>query len=396
MKKIFKCIFLIVLSLLMSFSVVYSQSKEYDKLKDMVDRGKLDKAQEYCDKVTAPMSPKTASRFYALMGLAYYNNNDFPKSAEMLVKSNDKKLSLKVAKEFENKDNTFFDLKIAGALYRTAGEFEQAARLLYQEGDYIGAAEICPSPEANIKFGKQLFDEGKYDDAVLFFKKAKKKGQLFTDTAVLEYFYKKKDYSMAYSIQNSGEGSFYLPIQGTVIDKMIENNEPMPFITNFLDSIGVKGNKQFEAIINAYIINKLPEKAETYCLQQTNSNQQIALAFLAENAATSYPGTSAWANLKSGKTLLGKQQITTYLVENAVTYNSKWENEPIDKKVLEAYKKETAQMVKKCELDYCQCIGFASTMARTRNEETAKTNSAKSGEYSRAFVLLKVMEKNCK
>jgi tetratricopeptide (TPR) repeat protein len=396
MKKLQLYFILNLLICLLFTSIANSQSKEYDKLKDMVDRGKLDKAQEYCDKVTAAMDPKTSGRFYALMGLAYYNTKNYEKSAEMLLKSNDKKLSAKLAKEFENENNSFYDLKTAGELYSIAEEYEKAAGLLFKEGKYEEAAKVCPSPDASLKFGKELFNQGKFNDALPFLKKAKKKGQKFSDEEVLSYYFNKKEYSTVYSIQNSGEGSFYLPIQGTVIDKMIEKNESNTFISHFLDSVNVKGNKQFEAFINGYVNNKMLDKAESYCLEQQGSNQQVALSFLAQITSDIYPDVSAWANLKSGKTLLGKQQITTYLVETALKYNSKWEQEPINKKVIEEYKKETLKLVKKCEQDYCQSVGFASTMSRTKSEETAKANAEKSADYSKAYTFLKVMEKNCK
>jgi tetratricopeptide (TPR) repeat protein len=396
MKKLQLCFMMNLMICLFFTSIAYSQSKEFDKLKDMVDRGKLDKAQEYCDKVTAAMDPKTSGRFYALMGLAYYNAKNYEKSAEMLLKSNDKKISVKVAREFENQNNSFYSLSIAGKLYSVAEEYEKAAGLLFKEGEYEEAAKVCPSPDASLKFGKELFSQGKYTEALPFFKKAKKKGLKFSDEEVLAYYYNKKEYSTVYSIQNFGEGSFYLPIQGTVIDKMIENKEPNTFISHFLDSVNVKGNKQFEAFINGYVNNKMLDKAESYCLEQQGSNQQVALSFLAQITADVHPGLSAWANLKSGKTLIGKQQITTYLVEIAVKYNLKWEQEPINKKVIEEYKKETLQLVKKCEQDYCASIGFASTMSRTRSDETAKASAEKSAEYAKAYTFLKVMEKNCK
>jgi tetratricopeptide (TPR) repeat protein len=396
MKKILILSYLILFNILFFSISINSQSKEYDKLKDLVDKGKLEKAQEYCDKVTAAMEPKATARFYALMGLGYFNKKDYPKAAENLLKSSDKKISARVAKEFENPQNDFYDLKIAGKLYKIAEEYQKAAELLFQQGEYDEAALICPSPESNLKFGKKLMEQEKYDEATHFFKRAKKKGQKFSDEAVLDYYYKKKDYKTVNAIQNFGEGSYYLPIQGTVIDKMFENNEPMPFITHFLDSLNVKGTKQLEAIINSMVNNKMYAKVETYCLNQKGSDQQVAFAFLADNAASKNVGLSAWANLKSGKSLIGNQQITNYLVETAKDYNSKWEQEPIDKKLIEDFKKETNPIILKCGINYCDCSGLASTMARTKSQDLSKTNSSLSAEYLRAFTFLKEVEKNCK
>lgn len=382
--------FLVLGMLLFSFGL-YGQHKEYGKLQDLVDKGKLDKAQEYCDKVTAAMDSKTAARFYGLMGLAYYNKKDYTKSAEMLLKSEDKKTSVKVAKEFENEANDFFDLKIAGKLYRIAKEYEKAAGLLYKEGEYEEAARINPSPASNLKFGKELFDQGKYDEALYFFKRAKNKGEKFSDDQVLDHYYKSKAYSTAYSIQNSGEGNFNRYIQGGVIDKMFENNEPMGFIQHFLDSLGIKANKQDEAIIGSLVNVGMYDKAESYCMELKQGNQQIGLAFLADITANQHPGTSAWANLKTGKTLLGKQQITTYLVETALRYNSEWESEPVSHKLLEDYYKETQVIVKKCEQNYCEFIGFAWTMCNTKNSELSKQPD-KAAEYAKASLILKQIE----
>jgi len=391
MKKI------LILCCFILFSITLkSQSKEYEKLKDLVDKGKLEKAQEYCDKATVSMDAKASGKMYALMGLGYYNQKNYPKAAENLLRSEDTKISVKVAKEYENSKNDFYDLKMAGRLYRVAKDYQRAAELLFQEEEYEEAANICPSASANLKFGKQLFEQGKYKEATAFFKRAKVKGQKFSDDEVLNYYYKNKNYKTAHSIQDYGEGSFSLNIQGTVIDKMVENGEPMPFIYHFLDSINVKGTKQIEAIINAMVNNQMTDQVETYCLTQKGTEQQVAFAFLAQNASSKNLGLSAWANLKAGKTLIGKQQLTSYLIETARSYNSKWEKEPVSQKIVQEYIKETKPVVASCELNYCEVAGFASTMARSKGEELAKTNSALSVEYSKSFIFIKTVEKYCK
>jgi tetratricopeptide (TPR) repeat protein len=392
MMKLSKLHAIFVVAMLLFSTILHGQQKEYDKLKDLVDRDKLDKAQEYCDKVTASMNPKTAGRFYALMGLAYYNKKDYPKSAENLLKSEDKKTSAKVAKEFENQKNDFYDLKMAGQLYKIAQEYVKAAELLFQQGLYQESAQICSSPDANLKYGRQLFDQGKYDDALHYFKRAKKNDQKFSDEEVLNYYFNKKAYSTAYSILNFGEGHFHREIQGCVIDKMFENNEPMPFVQQFLDSLGIKANQQDEAIIGSLISVKMFDKAESYCLGLKQGNQQIGIAYLAELTKDKYPQISAWANLKSGKASLGKQQVTDYFVETALLYNPKWEKEPIAKKLTDAFNNETKTLTQKCELNYCEFVGFASSMAKTKASEILKENPDKAGEYTKAAVFLKQVE----
>jgi tetratricopeptide (TPR) repeat protein len=371
---------------------IIGQSKEYDKLKGLVDKGNLVKAREYCDKVTAAMDSKTSGRFYALMGLAYYNKKDFPNSAEMLLKSEDKKLSARVAKEFENEKNDFYDLKMAGRLYRIAQENEKAAEMLFKEKEYEEAALICPSPDANYKFGRQLFDNGKYPEALHFFKRAKRKGMKFSDEEVLDFYYKQKAYDIAYSIQNFGEGHFSPEIQGTVIAKMLEKGEIMPDIIRFLDNIGVKGNKQNEAVLHGMIATGLTEKAEEYCKMQSGSEQQASLAYLAEITVDKFPGTSAWANIKSGKVILGKQLITTFLTEKAFAFNDEWENEPVSKSLMENFFRETRPTVDKSEQNYCDFVSFAWTMANTKNSELAKQNPSAAAGYAKAAVFLKQLE----
>jgi len=372
----------------------FSQGKEYDKLKDLVDRGKLDKAKEYCDKVTAPMAPETAARFYALMGSAYYNNKEYEKSAEMLLKSEDKKLAAKLAKEFENPESACYNLKTAHDLYIVAEEYVNAAGIMFLEGEYEDAAKICNSADANYKFGKELFDKGKYTEALIFFKRAKKKGQKFKDDAVLEYYYNQKFYTQVYSVQNFGEGNFILSIQGTVIAKMIENNEPMPYIMSFLDSVGIKGSKQFEAILNGMVLNRMLEKAQEYCTEKKGSDQQACLTFFAEITAEKYPDFSAWANLKLNKTVLGKQQLSLYLSKKALEYNSNWENEPVPKNIIENFKHETKPAVTRCGLVYKDILGLAWTELNTKYIENAKKNQGLARDYSRAAALLKQVEKS--
>lgn len=371
---------------------ILGQNKEYDKLKGLVDKGNLVKAREYCDKVTAAMDSKTSGRFYALMGLAYYNKKDFPNSAEMLLKSEDKKLSVRVAKEFENEKNDFYDLKMAGRLYKIAHENEKAAEMLYKEKEYEEAALICPSPDANYKYGRQLFDNEEYPQALHFFKRAKKKGMKFSDEEVLDFYYKQKAYDIAYTIQNFGEGNFSPEIQGTVIAKMLSKEEPMPDIIKFLNNIGVKGNKQNEALLHGMIASGLTEKAEEFCKMQNGSEQQASLAYLAEITIDKFPGTSAWANIKSGKIILGKQLITTFIAEKAVAYNAQWENEPVAKSLLELFYRETKPTIDKSEQNYCDFVGFAWTMANTKKSELAKQDPSAAAGYAKAAIFLKQLE----
>jgi tetratricopeptide (TPR) repeat protein len=392
------CIKPIGLLVFFSFFLGFSntaQDKEYNKLKDMIDKEKLDKAQAYCDQVTISMDQKRSGRFYALLGLGYINQKEYAKAANALLKSEDRRLSAKVAKELENPKSEAFDLKTAGKLYRIAHEFEKAAELLYKEGEYEEAAEINTSYTANLNYGKELFLQGKHHEALFFFKRAKKKGEKFSDQVVLDYYYKKKAYSTVYSIQNFAEGSFYLPVQGTVIDKMIEMNEPMPMVKSFLDSIGVKGSKQNEAILNSMANNQLWDKAEAYVTGLLGADQQSALAFLAEISKGKNDGLSAWANLKSGKTMIGKQQLTSYLLQSAIDYNKKWDKEPIEKKHIEDFIKDTKPIIIKCGQNYCEFAGFASSMANTRATETSN-DSEKSSHFLKARTFLLMIEKNCK
>jgi len=177
--------------LLIFSGTTYSQQKELDKLKGLISKGKMDKAQEYCDKVTADLSPKKAARFYGYLARGYYNDEDFEKAAEAVTQSTDKKLAEKLAKEFEGKDD-----ELAGKLYVQAEKFGKAAVLLFKEGKYSEAAKVSPSPNANMKYGDTLFDKGMIDEALAFYKKAKTKGKKFENEKVLNYYYQKKDYNL--------------------------------------------------------------------------------------------------------------------------------------------------------------------------------------------------------
>ncbi|NJO89693.1 MAG: hypothetical protein HC831_12660 [Chloroflexia bacterium] len=184
-------------------NVSFGQQQELDKLKNLISKGKMDKAQAYCEKVTAGLSEKKAARFYGYLALGYYNDKVYDKAAEAVLLSEDKKLAEKLAKEFDGKDNT-----MAGKLYVKAEQFEKGADLLFNESKYDEAAKISPSPTANMKYGDALFDKGMIDEAMMFYKKAKVKGEKFENDKILNYLYQKKDYNTVYKLQNYLEGDF--------------------------------------------------------------------------------------------------------------------------------------------------------------------------------------------
>jgi tetratricopeptide (TPR) repeat protein len=111
-----------------------------------------------------------------------------------------------------------------------------------------------------MKYGDALFDKGKVDEAMMFYKKAKVKGQKFDNDKILNYLYQKKEYKTVYKLQNYLEGDYKMHIQGSVFDKMIELGENLDFIKKFMADVNIYGNKQDEAIVSAYANNKMFDK----------------------------------------------------------------------------------------------------------------------------------------
>jgi hypothetical protein len=129
MKKLvylISCLFVFI-----TFSTtIFGQQKELDKLKGYISKGKMDKAREYCEKVTAGISEKKAARFYGYLALGYYNDKDYENAADAVLLSEDKKLAEKLAKEFDGKDNTR-----AGKLYVKAEKFEREPNCYSMKGN---------------------------------------------------------------------------------------------------------------------------------------------------------------------------------------------------------------------------------------------------------------------
>ena len=390
MKKLLY-LFISSLVVLIFSSSAFSQQKELDKLKGYISKGKMDKAQAYCDKVTSGLSEKRAARFYGYLALGYYNDKDFERAAESVLQSEDKKLAEKLAKEFDGKDNV-----LAAKLYIKAEKPEKGAELLFNEGEYEQAAKVSNSAKANMKYGDILFEKGKTEEALLFYTKAKVKGAKFENEKVLNHYYQKKDYKTAYKIQDYKEGGFSLHIQGSVFDKMVEQNESLEFMKKFMSDLNIYGNKQDEVIVASYANNKMLDKAEEYCMALQQPQQKITLTFLAEKATNSSPGLSAWANYKLGKGLLARDLLTTFLIEEAIKNNDKWEAGPYDKKLLADFKNSVKPQVEKCEKDYCELLKHAKNVSFNKANELIKENEGSGEEYSKASTLLKQAEIECK
>jgi hypothetical protein len=386
----------LVLLLLQSIAV-FSQSDELDKLKSLIDKGNLQKAQTYCDKVTAPMAPKSSEKFFGLMANAYYHEKDYLKAAEMVQKSSDFKLAAKLANEFDNPDGDQYDLEMAITLYKFAKENDKAGELLFGQNKYKESAAICSSLNLKTKYGDSLFNQGKIDESLFYYKRAKNKGQKFQNEKVLNYCYNKKDYSTVFAIQDFNEPEFQMKIQGTVIDRMLENNESQLFLKNFLDSIGIPKNKQDEVYIEAFINNKQFDKAEKYCLEKPKADQQICLSFLADKTAEFYPEISARTNVKLGRTFIAQDQLTVYLIETAKSFNTKWETGSIDKKFVQDYYSMTKTPVEKCGEKYCDLLKFASNKCIIKKDELQKKNSSLIPELKKTIEFLQaVLKVYCK
>ncbi len=383
MKKLvylISCLFVFI-----TFSTtIFGQQKELDKLKGLISKGKMDKAQAYCEKVTAGISEKKAARFYGYLALGYYNDKDYEKAADAVLLSEDKKLAEKLAKEFDGKDNT-----MAGKLYVKAEKFEKGAELLFNEEKYEEAAKISPSPTENMKYGDILFDKGKIDEAMMFYKKAKVKGQKFDNDKILNYLYQKKEYKTVYKLQNYLEGDYKMHIQGSVFDKMIEVGENMDFIKKFMADVNIYGNKQDEAIVSAYANNKMFDQAEEYTLSLKQPQQKITMSYLAERVSSTSPSLSAWANYKLGKSLLSQDLLTTFLIEEAKKLNDQWEGEEPNTSLIQSFMKSTKAQVEKCEKNYCEMVKHAKNVSYNKSKEAGE-------ELLQASHLLKGVEKNCK
>jgi tetratricopeptide (TPR) repeat protein len=387
----------IILVVLMVSNSIFAQNKEMDKLKDLIDRGNLEKAQAYCDKVTAPMAEKNSAKFFALMANAYYNKKDYLKAAEMVEKSEDFKLAAKLAKVFDDNKSEFADIDIAIKMYKKGKEPDKAAELLFSQGKFEEAALTSTSVGMNLKLGDSLFNQGKVNESLFFFKRAKAKGQKFSIEKVLDYCYKQRAYKLAYTIQDFNEGDFKMLVQGTVIDKMIEKDEPIAFIENFLDSLKIAENKQDEIIIEGYINNKLFDKAEAYCMGHQKSEQQICLSFLADKTKDSYPEESAAANIKLGRTYIAQDLLTNYLILTAKAYNDKWEKEPIDKKLLLEFYNKSKKPVERCEQKYCEFLLYASKMCKIKSDDLSKDKPNMAVEFARSTTFMQqVLTNSCK
>ncbi len=386
-----------ILALLVFSSSIFGQSKELDKLKDLIDRGNLEKAQAYCDKVTAPMAEKTSARFFGLMANAYYKEKDFEKAVEMAEKSEDSKIANKLAKEFDKANSSTSDIDLAIKMYKKGKDPERASTLLFSQGKFEESALTSASPNLNMKFGDSLYNQGKIDESLFFYKRSKNKGLKFDNEKVLTYCFKKKDYKLVYTIQNFNESEFKMPVQGSVVDKMIEYNEPIAFIESFLDSIKISKNKQDEIIVEGYINNRLFDKAEAYCMDHPKSEQQICLSFLADKTSTTYPDVSAATNVKLGRTFIAQDLLNNYLIETAKAYNDKWEKEPINKKLLQEFYTKTKKPIEKCDQKYCEFLSYASKKCKIKADDLLKDSPTKSAEYTRTTIFMQqVWANNCK
>lgn len=374
-----------------------AQSDELDKLKSLIEKGNLQKAQAYCNKVTGPMSEKTASKFHAAMANAYYDQKDFLNAAEEVQKSGDIKLAIKLAKEFDKPSNANYDIDLAATLYKYGKEYDKAGEILFSQEKYKESATTCASVSLKMHLGDSLFKQGKISESLYFYSRAKAKGKKFENQKVLDFVYSQSAYSTAYAIQDYNEPEFQMPIQGTVIDKMVEKGENQSFINFFLDSLKITNSKQSEIIIESFINNKLFDKAMNYCMEQQGSNQQICLVFYADKTEKKYPEVSAMVNKKLNRALIAQDLLTTYLMSETIQKNSEWQSEPIEKSVLKTFYEKTKPAIEKCGENYCDFLKFTSNKCIIKKDELVKNGSKQAADYKKASDFIQAVIKGyCK
>lgn len=383
-------IFTTILVLLFA-GISFGQQKQLDKLRSLVSKGKFEKAQIYCDKVTSGLSEKKSQRFYAILARGYYNKKMYVEAAEQVMQSNDKKLAKKIADELVDDDQI-----MAADLYLKAEKFDKAVELYFKNKKYDKAAENSDLPAKNIEYGNSLFDKGKIEEALLFYAKAKNKGELFKNSKVLDYLYAKKDYKTVYKIQNYKEGSFNMDIQGSVFNIMVKNGESIEFMKEFMNDKHIYNNKQDEVILSAYANNKMFDKLEKYCMNLDELNQKIAFAFIANNEKDENPELSAWANSKLGKTLLVNDLLSTYLIKEAKIYSKNMESKVNNSRLLTEFISKTKSKVEKCNTKYCEAVKYAKNISFNKSSDLKSNDAGLSDEYMKISSFLEDVEKKCK
>ncbi|MFN8255977.1 MAG: hypothetical protein U0W24_09840 [Bacteroidales bacterium] len=375
----------------------YGQSDELDKLKNLVEKGNLQKAQAYCTKVTGPMSEKSASRFHAVMANAYYDAKEYSLAAEEVQKSGDLKLAIKIADVFNNSSDSDYNPEMAATLYKYGKEFDKAGRILFNQGKYKESAATCASIALKLNFGDSLFNQGKISESLYFYTRAKSKGKLFDNQKVLTLVYDKSAYKTAYMIQDYNETGFQMSIQGTVIDKMVEKGENQSFINFFLDSLAIPKNKQQEIMIEAFINNNMFDKAMNFCMEQKNPEQNICLSFYADKTEKNHPEISAMVNKKLNRQLVAQDLLTTYLMNETMLINKEWQSEPVDKTIIKSFYDKTKPAIEKCGENYCDFIKFTSNKCIIKKDELQKANNVKAGDYKKSADFLQaVLKSYCK
>lgn len=348
-----KKITFLVLSLLVYSIVSFAQSKEEKKLNKYIEKGKIEKAQSYFDKIEGDLPSyrksgleeilfttylkqietyiddnrlKEAQNYYnsiephlneeyvseanELLFKEYMDKKDYSNALECTKKCDNSYYLYKLANVYYDKNSEYYDLEFAIKLYRKAGNDDKLATIyLYDKNDPKKASRYCK--KSCLRLGNELFEEGKVAEAIMFYRKTKewRKRQSILDkephlkTKVLDYCYKNKKYLEAYNINKRKRRYAKDMLDDShavnfTAYKIFDNGATIEEVKNFLTEIEVEDELKNRILLLGLISSKRFDEADELFFSIPEENHKQNWKFLANNLKKTREGHSLFkANL---------------------------------------------------------------------------------------------------
>jgi len=315
-----------------------AQDKTFEKFNKYFEKGQIDKAEAYYKEISKEL--KYPEKYCRLLGEYYFAEKNYAKTEEYSNCAKSNTLNINLADLYYDKNSGYYDPKKAAAFYRAGEQYGKAASIWYELENYEQTLQTCKSEKMKIYYGDKLYEEGKIEEALMFYKKTnqwkiqeKEKGKYTylpsRQENIATYYLKQKDYKKAYEIMDFKEDNFSVEKQGIVIQEMMKNKESNDFIIQFADEIMIDKEMQKELFPFMFLNAKCYDAAFEYCSAFSETEEKDLAIYIWRNNKPYMPD-GFWL---AGKLFLdtdnkqeGEKYLIRYISSTARRYESFMKN----------------------------------------------------------------------
>jgi len=255
-----------ILLILVGIQSLNAQSKEEKKLQKLIEKGNLDKARSYCEKVEDKAKYAIYIKCYAILGEAYLENDDCENAIACSRKTKvDDYLEL-LADRLADKSSPCYDIDKAIELYKDVdNEHPRLAEIYIKEKNNPEKALPYATSRDCDEYGDYLMEMGEVDWALVFYNRYIDDEnadpiEFLDKKGVLDYFFLKKEYQKGYDLTKkvvcNAHQMYSAKYPRTPEDKlalhMLLNGESVKEVKIFFENNGLQHH-----VINIVIVESL-------------------------------------------------------------------------------------------------------------------------------------------